>query len=393
MASVGAAAVSPDALGVKTPTVPGDIGLSGAMPAEVVQQLAPMYKGWLFLLDPSDPTFHADELRAGGCTVECVHCEAPSSWDVAKLLAAIDSLPRPLMLQCNSGTRASAAMLLWLAKKHGHNKTSAALLAKDMDLPLLKKDVIRDGVFQLVDELHGSSDGKGLSITQFYEETTSTYTYLLGCQESKKAVLIDPVLGEQARDLAKVDELGLDLQYVINTHVHADHITSGSAIKALRPDVRSVISATSGAAADITVEEGDEVKFGRYSLRVLATPGHTNGCVCYVLQGPDAPNAVFTGDTLLIRGCGRTDFQQGSSEQLYRSVHEKLFTLPPDTRVYSGHDYKQCNVSTIGEERLFNPRLTKSVEEFAKIMQDLGLPMPKRINEAVPANMACGVQG
>mmetsp|Transcript_25136 Transcript_25136/g.44824 ORF Transcript_25136/g.44824 Transcript_25136/m.44824 type:complete len:167 (-) Transcript_25136:243-743(-) len=154
--------------------------------------------------------------------------------------------------------------------------------------------------------------------------------------------------------------------------------------------VRSGISKASGAKADILYEPGDVITVGSLELKVLPTPGHTSGCVSYYTAA--AGGMVFTGDALLVRGCGRTDFQQGSSETLYKSVHEQLFTLPDDTTVFPAHDYKGRTSSTIGEEKQHNPRLSKSMEEFVQIMANLNLPYPKKIDEALPANLACGIQ-
>ena len=194
------------------------------------------------------------------------------------------------------------------------------------------------------------------------------------------------------------------LQYVLNTHVHADHITGSGAIKdkLLRETSQqasapahvhipqSVISKASGAKADLHVVEGDVISIGsNVNLTVLSTPGHTNGCVTYV----DYANCLaFTGDTLLIRGCGRTDFQDGSSATLFDSVHEKIFQLPDHFKLYPAHDYKGFTVTSVGEEKQFNPRLTKSKSEFEKLMANLGLDYPKMIDKAVPANLMCGQQ-
>jgi len=203
--------------------------------------------------------------------------------------------------------------------------------------------------------------------------------------------LIDPVLEHKDRDLALISELGLKLIYVLNTHCHADHITSGGLIRKDLPEVKTIISESSGANADMHIKHGDTLKFGNMALEVRATPGHTDGCVTYVLRTKTATFA-FTGDTLLIRGCGRTDFQQGSSKRLHESVHQQIYSLPGDTIICPGHDYKGRSVSTVDEERQFNPRLTKPVEEFEELMANLGLPNPKKIDVAVPANMVCGVQ-
>ncbi|XP_061453172.1 persulfide dioxygenase ETHE1, mitochondrial isoform X2 [Rhineura floridana] len=175
----------------------------------------------------------------------------------------------------------------------------------------------------------------------------------------------------------------------VNTHCHADHITGTGLLKKLLPGCRSVISKDSGASADILIQEGHALKFGAFALEARATPGHTDGCLTYVLNDK---GMAFTGDALLIRGCGRTDFQQGNPEALYRSVHEKIFTLPGHCLVYPAHDYTGQTVSTVEEERTLNPRLTLSREAFVELMNNLNLPKPKQIDFAVPANLKCGVQ-
>ncbi|WIA11128.1 hypothetical protein OEZ85_011271 [Tetradesmus obliquus] len=232
-----------------------------------------------------------------------------------------------------------------------------------------------------------------LIFRQLFDAASSTYTYLLACSETKEAILIDPVLEQVERDLQLIDELGLNLVQTPNTHCHADHITGSGKIKSLRPGVKSSISANSGAAADIQLQHGDTIKFGTLELRVLATPGHTSGCKSFYLPpvSPGSPGLVFTGDALLIRGCGRTDFQEGDAGLLYDSVHSKLFTLPDDTLVYPAHDYKGRTCSSIAEEKAHNPRLSKNKEEFVEIMNNLGLPYPKQIDRALPANLKCGI--
>ncbi|XP_040942749.1 persulfide dioxygenase ETHE1 homolog, mitochondrial isoform X3 [Gossypium hirsutum] len=203
-----------------------------------------------------------------------------------------------------------------------------------------------------------------LLFRQLFEKESSTYTYLLAdCSHpDKPALLIDPVDRTVDRDLNLVKELGLKLIYAMNTHVHADHVTGTGLIKGKVPGVKSVISKASGSKADVFVEPGDKISFGDLFLEVRATPGHTMGCVTYVTgDGPDQPQPrmAFTGDALLIRGCGRTDFQGGSSQQLYKSVHSQIFTLLKETLLYPAHDYKGFSVTTVGEEMLYNPRLTK----------------------------------
>ncbi|XP_061962944.1 persulfide dioxygenase ETHE1 homolog, mitochondrial [Populus nigra] len=242
-----------------------------------------------------------------------------------------------------------------------------------------------------------SSQSSKLFFRQLFEKESSTYTYLLAdvSHPDKPALLIDPVDKTVDRDLSLVKELGLKLIYALNTHVHADHITGTGLIKTKSPGVKSIISKASGSKADVLVEPGDKVSFGDLFLEVRATPGHTSGCVTYVTgDGPDQPQPrmAFTGDALLIRGCGRTDFQGGSSMQLYKSVHSQIFTLPKDTLIYPAHDYKGFSVSTVEEEMLYNPRLTKNQETFKGIMENLNLAYPKMMGIAVPANMVCGLQ-
>jgi glyoxylase-like metal-dependent hydrolase (beta-lactamase superfamily II)/rhodanese-related sulfurtransferase len=225
---------------------------------------------------------------------------------------------------------------------------------------------------------------------QLFEPETSTYTYLLGDPVSREAVLIDPVRETIERDLELLRELDLTLVHTLETHVHADHVTSSGMLRE-RVGSRSVVSAKGGApCADVLAREGDKLSFGDRWLEVRETPGHTDGCLSYVL---DDRSMVFTGDALLIRGTGRTDFQQGDPRRLYTSITTKLFTLPDDTRVFPGHDYRGMTSSTIAEEKLHNRRLGggRSVDEFVAIMQALRLASPKKIAEAVPANLACGI--
>ncbi|GAB4846689.1 Polypeptide N-acetylgalactosaminyltransferase 3 [Ancistrocladus abbreviatus] len=240
------------------------------------------------------------------------------------------------------------------------------------------------------------NNGK-LLFRQLFEKDSSTYTYLLAdvSHPQKPALLIDPVDKTVDRDLSLIQELGLKLIYAMNTHVHADHVTGTGLIKSKCPGVESVISRASNAKADHLVEPGDKIHFGDMFLEVRPTPGHTCGCITYVTgDGPDQPQPrmAFTGDALLIRGCGRTDFQGGSSSQLYKSVHSQIFTLPKDTLIYPAHDYRGFTVSTVGEEMQYNPRLTKDEEGFKNIMENLKLSYPKMIDVAVPANMVCGLQ-
>ncbi|MCU0813429.1 MAG: MBL fold metallo-hydrolase [Burkholderiaceae bacterium] len=228
-----------------------------------------------------------------------------------------------------------------------------------------------------------------LVFRQLFDPTSSTYTYLLGDAARGDAVLIDPVFEQAQRDTALLRELGLRLVTVLDTHVHADHVTAAWQLKR-RCGSQIALAAASGAAnADRLLQPGDRVAFGDRFIEVRATPGHTNGCLTYVL---DDRSMAFTGDALLIRGCGRTDFQQGSAAALYRSVHEQIFTLPDGCLLYPAHDYRGITVTTVGEERRFNPRLGGDASEadFRGYMEHLGLPHPKLIDVAVPANLKCG---
>ncbi|CAK8987579.1 unnamed protein product [Durusdinium trenchii] len=287
--------------------------------------------------------------------------EGPATAQHAEaVLAAIEKLPRPLMLQCTSGNRAGAALLLAQAKALGHNRASASLLAEDLDLKFFTRcsecGPVRDWVLQQLpadnDEAQVSEvRNPGFVIEQLFDahQGSSTFTYLVGCTQSQEAILIDPVLGLETRDLALADELGFKVTHVVNTHCHADHITSGGKIQQIHPEVKTVISAASGAKADVKVSDGDQITVGRYVLKCVATPGHTDGCMTFVLEGPGEPKAAFTGDTLLIRGCGRTDFQQGNASALYESVHQKIFSLPEDTKIYPGR-LRKCVDCGRGEE-------------------------------------------
>ena len=228
-----------------------------------------------------------------------------------------------------------------------------------------------------------------LIFRQLQDATSSTYTYLLADPATREAVLIDPVFEQSARDSALLRELGLRLDCTIDTHVHADHITAAWQLKALHGS-RIAISAAAGAqGADILLNPGDRIGIGSRSLEARATPGHTDGCMSLVL---DDKSMVFTGDALLIRGAGRTDFQQGNARTLYQSVRRQLFSLPDECLVYPAHDYRGLTASSIGEERRHNPRLggDRSESDFEGTMQNLGLAHPKQIEHAVPANLVCG---
>ncbi len=223
---------------------------------------------------------------------------------------------------------------------------------------------------------------------QLFEPLSSTYTYLLGCEDTGQAVLIDPVVVSMERDLRALDELGMKLAWTIETHIHADHITSGKRLRELLGSRIAAPAIDRLPCADHGFVDGVPLQVGSVRIDPLHTPGHTAGHFAYVVG-----HRVFTGDALLIDGCGRTDFQEGDASTLYRSVRERLFTLPDDQLVYPGHDYQQRRVSTIAQERARNPRLggSKTIEEFVALMAELNLPYPKFIDYAVPGNRQCGV--
>lgn len=223
---------------------------------------------------------------------------------------------------------------------------------------------------------------------QLFEPLSSTYTYLLGCEETGQSVLIDPVIVTMERDLAEISRLGLTLAYSVDTHIHADHITAALELK---NKVGSKIAAPAFdrlPCADVGIDEGVAFTVGSIKLQPLHTPGHTAGHFSYLFG-----DKLFTGDALLIEGCGRTDFQNGDADALYESVTEKLFSLPDDTLVYPAHDYQDRRVSSIAQEKRRNPRLgqERTLEQFRDIMANLHLPYPQFIDFAVPGNLQCGI--
>lgn len=227
-----------------------------------------------------------------------------------------------------------------------------------------------------------------LNPIQLFDTESSTFTYILTGPCSNQAVIIDPVDHHWERDLRHLERLGLQLVYVLETHAHADHVTSAGKLREMTGAQAAVPSGCGIGPAEVQLKDGDVIPFGdTEEIRVLHTPGHTAGSMSYVWRGN-----VFTGDTLLIDGCGRTDFQSGSSDALYGSVTGKLFALPDETRVWPAHDYKGQTVSTIGWEKRHNARLSnRSLTDFRKLMSELDLPKPKLIDIAVPANQNLGL--
>jgi glyoxylase-like metal-dependent hydrolase (beta-lactamase superfamily II)/rhodanese-related sulfurtransferase len=228
-----------------------------------------------------------------------------------------------------------------------------------------------------------------LVFRQLFDPPSSTYSYLLADPKTREAVIIDPVFEQVRRDAALIDELGLDLRYSLETHVHADHVT-GAWLLRRQTGCKIALSAESGAAgADRYLVPDDVIAFGGRNLQVRKTPGHTSGCLTYVL---DDRSMAFTGDCLMVRGSGRTDFQQGDAAAMYRSVHQQIFTLPESCLLYPAHDYRGLTVTSVGEERRFNPRLGGETGEadFTGYMKNLRLAHPKKLDVAVPANLRCG---
>lgn len=229
-----------------------------------------------------------------------------------------------------------------------------------------------------------------MQIRQLFDSESSTFSYLVWDNYSREAALIDPVQTQVQRDIQLIRELGLKLKYTLETHIHADHVTGSGLLRKALNSLVMVHENSRAKCADVQIKGGDSIPLGTERINVINTPGHTDSDVSYLVRG-----AVFTGDSLLIRGCGRTDFQSGDASLLYQSVRQQLFTLPGDTVVYPGHDYQGRSCSTIAEEMAHNPRLglDKSLEEFVEIMGNLELATPKRIHEALPSNLHCGASG
>ena len=226
-----------------------------------------------------------------------------------------------------------------------------------------------------------------LPMIQLFDAESSTYTYLLIDRVSRAAALIDPVDTQAERDLALIKREGLKLRYTIETHAHADHVTSSGRLRELTGATAVAPAGCHIVAADLQALNGELIRFGDEAIRVINTPGHTAGSASYLWR-----DNLFTGDALLIMGCGRTDFQGGDAGALYDSITQKLFTLPDDTKVWPGHDYKGFTVSTIGREKAHNPRLAgKSRGQFIELMGNLHLPKPRLIDVAVPANRRLGI--
>lgn len=222
---------------------------------------------------------------------------------------------------------------------------------------------------------------------QLFDEVSSTLTYILVDDVSQKAVIIDPVDLHLEDYIALCDQLNIQLKYALETHVHADHVTASGKLRKKLGIQTGVGEKCGAAAADLQLKNGDLITFGQESIQVIATPGHTAGSVSFMWQ-----DKLFTGDALLINGCGRTDFQGGDAGVLFDSITKRIFTLDNEVLIYPGHDYQGRRVSNVAQEKLINPRLAnQSRDAFIQLMTGLDLPKPKMIDIAAPANRKCGI--
>jgi glyoxylase-like metal-dependent hydrolase (beta-lactamase superfamily II) len=224
-----------------------------------------------------------------------------------------------------------------------------------------------------------------MQVRQLFDQETCTVSYLLVDPTTGQAALVDPVREQLERDLALVRELGVSLRYVLETHVHADHVTSAGTISE-RTGATTAGSELGAPSIQRHLRDGDELLLGKTVIRVIGTPGHTSDSLSFLADGN-----LFTGDALFVRGTGRTDFQNGDAGTLYDSITRRLFVLPDETKVWPGHDYRGHAATSLGEERRYNPRLAgKTRDEFIALMNGLKLAPPKKLDVAVPANLACG---
>jgi sulfur dioxygenase len=222
---------------------------------------------------------------------------------------------------------------------------------------------------------------------QLFDAESSTYTYLIADSVPQEAILVDPVLEQVDRDLKLLNELGLTLRYCLETHIHADHVTGTGKLRQVTGCMGIVPEYAEADCADRHIQDGETLQLGEVIIKAIATPGHTDSHMAYLVNN----QYVLTGDALFIRGCGRTDFQSGDAGTLYDSVTQRLFTLADEVLVYPAHDYRGQTVSTIAEEKRWNPRFAgRSRESFIEFMASLDLPNPKKMMEAVPANERCG---
>ncbi len=237
--------------------------------------------------------------------------------------------------------------------------------------------------------LAAAAGGGPLLFRRLFDADTGTFTYLLADVASQRGVIIDPVFEQHPRDLSLIRELGIDLVASLDTHAHADHITGSWRMHEATDCAIGLAAAVGAENVTLPLHHGDRVAFGGRHLEVRATPGHTDGCLTYVL---DDASMAFTGDALLVRGCGRCDFQQGNAHTLWRSINEQILSLPDTCLLQPGHDYTGREVTSVAEEKVYNARLGGDADErdFVGYMENLRLPHPHRIAEALPANLRCG---
>ena len=237
--------------------------------------------------------------------------------------------------------------------------------------------------------LAAAAGGSSLLFRQLFDADTGTFTYLLADVPSRQGVLIDSVFEQHSRDLALIQELGIELVASLDTHAHADHVTGSWLMHEATGCAIGLAAAVRAENVTLPLQHDDRVAFGTRFVDVRSTPGHTDGCISFVL---DDQSMTFTGDALLVRGCGRCDFQQGDAHTLWRSITEQIFSLPDACLLYPGHDYNGRTVSSVAEEQAFNARLGGAATErdFVGHMQNMKLPHPHKIAEALPANMRSG---
>lgn len=354
--------------------------------------IAQGFKSFLYLCKPGDPEYLGEQAEAA-CKeigVQYTQCSVTSAsfsvelWD--SVYPVIKDMPQPCVIGCKTGTRASAVALLNIAAQKNMTPAEAWYFGLSQKLPFYATAAVKKWVASCLNAMYKPNP---LVFRQIFEAETCTYTYVLMDEVTKEAVIIDPVKEKVERDLKVLQELGAKLLYALETHVHADHCTSGGLLRE-RTQCQLGVAAVSGADCDFAFQHGDVIKFGSRYVMVRSTPGHTDGCSSFVL---DDLSHVFTGDALFVRGCGRTDFQQGSADHLYDSIHGQIFVLPGSCIVFPGHDYQGLTSSTVGEEIEFNPRLGggKTKQEFVDVMQSLHLANPKKIHIAVPGNMHNGL--
>eukprot|EP00752_Nemacystus_decipiens_P008946 g7988.t1 len=367
--------------------IAGEVKPGGGFAAATADVMASL----VYLCHPDDGCLTDRDWQSSAHTPRLDLPLVPHSFEIRGALKAVDEIsrmPMPMLFMCKSANLAGAMASIFQGCRLGWSSQQTLDWAKSMGLEFLTIPATVEWVLACVESRLRKSD---LIFRQLFEKESSTFTYILGDAETKEAIIIDSLDFTAERDAEIVFQMGLTPTLLLSTHVHPDYVpfVTGKLGRML-PGTKSVLSEMSGGQADVKFRDGDKIRFGTRHVEARVTPGHTAGDATYVL---DDRSACFTGDTLQIRGCGRTDYQGGSSKTLYSSIMNKIFTLPNDCKVYPAHDYEGRHNSTVGEEKMFNPRLTKSEEEFVSFMDGLNLPKPPgKINEPIPANMVCGIR-